>query len=53
MTDPTSALIAALESGEPIGWQVITPDGTVIDSGPVSFAELTSDVIESLDMEGA
>lgn len=50
---PEAALLAALESGEPIGWQVVTPDGTVVDSGPVSFAELTSDTLETLDMEGA
>lgn len=47
------ALLAAIGSGEPIGWRVIDADGNVVDSGPVSFAELSSDVIESLNMEGA
>lgn len=25
---------------EPIGWQVIAPDGTVVESGSVTIAEL-------------
>lgn len=49
----TEALLEALANGEPIGWQVLDSDGNVVESGPVSFAELTSDVLESLDMEGA
>ena len=46
-------LIAGLESGEidadQIGWQVLDPDGNVVDSGGVTFAELTSDFIEQLE----
>ena len=53
MTDPTAAILAAIEAGEPIGWQVIDADGNVVQSGPVSFAELTSDTLELLDTEGA
>ena len=34
-----------------IGWQVVDPDGNVVDSGPISFAELTSDVLEQLNQE--
>jgi hypothetical protein len=52
-TSPEAALLAAIDAGEPIGWQVIDADGNVVQSGPVSFAELTSDVLESLDTEGA
>lgn len=44
-------LCAAIDAGEPIGWQVITPDGEVVDSGPVSFAELTSEVLEQINQE--
>jgi hypothetical protein len=32
-----------------IGWQIIDADGTVINSGPVVFAEMTSDVAELLN----
>jgi len=37
-----------------IGWQIIDPDGNVVDSGPVTTAELTTDVLEKLlaDKEG-
>ena len=50
------ALQAAVESGEPIGWQVLDPDGNVVDSGPVVIAELTADAAERLGLtkqEGA
>jgi hypothetical protein len=49
--DPAAAILAALESGEPIGWQVLDADGNVVQSGPVSFAELTSDVLEQINQE--
>lgn len=49
--DPVEALSAALASGEPIGWQVLDPDGNVVASGPVSFAELTSDALEHINQE--
>lgn len=34
-----------------VGWQVLDPDGNVVDSGEVSIAELTLQMIEN--MEGA
>jgi hypothetical protein len=30
---------------------VLDADGNVVDSGPISFAELTSDVLENLNQE--
>lgn len=44
------ALQAAIEAGEPIGWQVLDPDGNVVDSGPVTFAELTSEAAQQLGL---
>lgn len=46
-------LLDGLASGEidadQIGWQVLDPQGNVVNSGGVSFAELTSDVAEQLE----
>lgn len=33
-----------------LGWQVLDPDGNVIESGPISIAELTSDAREALGL---
>ena len=33
-----------------IGWRVLDPDGNVVDSGPVSVAELTSEMKEALGL---
>lgn len=53
MSDLGAVLAAAIEAGEPIGWQVVDPDGNVVDSGPISFAEMTSDLAESLGIDPA
>jgi len=39
MTEPSTA---------EIGWQVLDPDGNVVDSGGVSFAHLTAESLEAL-----
>ena len=36
------------ELTEPIGWQIINPDGTIAASGPITIAELASDITEQL-----
>ena len=33
---------------EPIGWQVVDPDGNVVDSGGISFAHLTGESLQGL-----
>ena len=33
---------------EPIGWQILDPDGNVVDQGGVSFAHLTGESLEAL-----
>ena len=35
-----------LPDGSPVGWRVIDPDGNVVDSGPLMFAELVADTGE-------
>lgn len=49
-------LLDGLASGEidadQIGWQVLDPEGNVVDSGGVTFAEMTSDFIERINQEG-
>jgi len=49
--DPAQTIAAALANGEEIGWQVLDPDGNVIQSGGVSFAELSSDILENIPQE--
>jgi len=51
MTDPAQVIADALANGEEIGWQVLDADGNVVASGPVSFAELTSDILENIPQE--
>ena len=34
---------------EPIGWQIIDADGTIVDSGPVVIAEMSSDIAELIN----
>lgn len=41
----------AISAGEPIGWQVVDADGNVVDSGPVTFAEMTSEMAEQLGLD--
>jgi hypothetical protein len=36
---------------EPLGWQVVDPDGNVVASGPLVIAEMTSELIEKLAQE--
>lgn len=43
--DTMQQIIAALEAGEPVGWQVLDPDGNVVASGPVSYAELSAEAL--------
>lgn len=50
-TDATAALLAAIESGEPVGWVITDPDGNVVDSGPVSFAHMTSELAEQFGLD--
>lgn len=33
-----------------IGWQVTDPDGNVIASGPISIAELTTEMVQALGL---
>ena len=33
---------------EDIGWQVIDPDGNIVDSGPISVAHMTSEMLQGL-----
>lgn len=33
-----------------IGWQVLDPDGNVVASGPIVIAEMTGELIETLDL---
>lgn len=33
-----------------IGWQVIDPDGNVVDSGPIVHAEMTAEIAEMLGL---
>ena len=47
------AIQAAVAAGEPIGWQVLTPEGEVVDSGAVTFAEMTSETREAFGLEPA
>lgn len=35
---------------EDIGWQVLDPEGNVVEAGPVSVAELTSDALQQLGL---
>lgn len=43
-------LLDGLESGEidadEIGWQILDPEGNVVSSGPVTFAQMTSELQE-------
>lgn len=48
---PEEMLLAAIEAGEPIGWQILDPEGNVVDSGPVSFAELTTEGAEMFGVD--
>jgi len=50
---PGEVLAAAIEAGEPIGWQILDPEGNVVDSGPVTFAYLTTDVAEQFGLDPA
>ena len=34
-----------------IGWQIVAPDGTIIDSGPVTIAEMSGDLAELLGVD--
>ena len=51
MTDPIEIITAAIEAGEPIGWQILDPEGNVIDSGGISFAQLTTDGAEKFGLD--
>lgn len=35
-----------------LGWQIVDPDGNVVASGPVTIAEMTSELLEQLPKEG-
>ena len=48
---PEDVLVAAIEAGEPIGWQITDADGNVIDSGGISFAQLTTDGAEKFGLD--
>jgi hypothetical protein len=37
MNDPTMEL----------GWRIVDPDGNIVDSGPITIAEMTSELAES------
>jgi hypothetical protein len=32
-----------------IGWQIVDAAGNIVDSGPVTFAEITSELIDELN----
>ena len=34
---------------EPVGWQVLDPDGNVVASGPVTELEMAAEMGETLD----
>lgn len=36
---------------EPVGWQVLDPDGNVVASGPVTVLEMTTALAEGLDLD--
>lgn len=50
-TTDIDAFLAALEDGADIGWTVTSPDGVVVDSGPVSFAFLTLEAAEQFGVD--
>ena len=33
---------------EEIGWRILDPDGNVVDSGPVTTAHMTSEMLQGL-----
>jgi hypothetical protein len=35
-----------------IGWQVVDPNGNVVDSGPLTIAYMTSELVEQINPEG-
>lgn len=35
-----------------VGWQVLDPDGNVVDSGPITAAEMSGELAEMLGIEG-
>jgi hypothetical protein len=44
MTDPTVTVPTDL------GWQIVDPEGNIVDSGPLTIAEMTTELAESLGL---
>ena len=48
MSAPADLGLGFLPDGQPVGWQVVDPDGNVVQRGPVSEAQMTAVMAESL-----
>ena len=41
--------VAPIDVDEPIGWQVLDPDGNIVEQGTISFAEMTGELLEMIE----